>query len=164
MTQTAEDRARTAHFTEMVRPYWGANTRRSLVQLLTSALPFFALWYAMLRSLEVGYWLTLLLAVPAAAFLMRLFMIQHDCGHGSFFRARAANDWVGRVIGVLTLTPYDVYVSGTSTITNTLNATQTAAATGFQANPGPGGTGVRYNGSLVIVTGGTPGAWNVLWD
>ena len=37
-------------------------------------------------------------------------------------------------------------------------------ATGFQANPGPGGTGVRYNGALVIVTGGTPGAWNVLWD
>jgi omega-6 fatty acid desaturase (delta-12 desaturase) len=44
--------------------------------------------------------------VPAAGFLVRLFMIQHDCGHGSFFRHRLANDWVGRVIGVLTLTPY----------------------------------------------------------
>jgi omega-6 fatty acid desaturase (delta-12 desaturase) len=57
-------------------------------------------------SLAVGYWLCLLLAVPAAGFLVRLFMIQHDCGHGAFFRHRLANDWLGRVIGVLTLTPY----------------------------------------------------------
>jgi omega-6 fatty acid desaturase (delta-12 desaturase) len=56
-----------------------------------------------------GYWLSLILAVPAAGFLVRLFMIQHDCGHGAFFRRRAANDWVGRVIGALTLTPYDVW-------------------------------------------------------
>ena len=60
-------------------------------------------------ALELGYWLSLLLAVPAAGFLVRLFMIQHDCGHGAFFRHRRANDWVGRVIGVLTLTPYDFW-------------------------------------------------------
>ena len=54
----------------------------------------------------IRYWLCLLLAVPAAGFLVRLFMIQHDCGHGSFFRRRRANDWLGRVLGVLTLTPY----------------------------------------------------------
>src|SRR5262245_38060174 len=59
--------------------------------------------------LDVGYWLSLLLAVPAAGFLVRLFMIQHDCGHGAFFRHRVANDWIGRVIGVLTLTPYDFW-------------------------------------------------------
>ena len=51
----------------------------------------------------------MLLVVPAAGFLVRLFMIQHDCGHGSFFPHRLANDWVGRVIGVLTLTPYDFW-------------------------------------------------------
>jgi acyl-lipid omega-6 desaturase (Delta-12 desaturase) len=51
----------------------------------------------------------LLLAVPAAGFLVRLFMIQHDCGHGSFFRHRLVNDWIGRIIGVLTLTPYDLW-------------------------------------------------------
>jgi len=56
--------------------------------------------------LDAGYWIGLLLAIPAAGFLVRLFMIQHDCGHGSFFRHRLANDWVGRSIGVLTLTPY----------------------------------------------------------
>jgi omega-6 fatty acid desaturase (delta-12 desaturase) len=53
--------------------------------------------------------LTLLISVPAAGFLVRLFMIQHDCGHGAFFRHRAANDWIGRVLGVFTLTPYDVW-------------------------------------------------------
>jgi acyl-lipid omega-6 desaturase (Delta-12 desaturase) len=60
----------------------------------------------MLASLRYSYWLCLLLAVPAAGFLVRLFMIQHDCGHGSFFRRRLANDWLGRTLGVLTLTPY----------------------------------------------------------
>ena len=63
----------------------------------------------MWATLDLGYWLCLLLAVPAAGFLVRLFMIQHDCGHGAFFHRRCANDWVGRVIGVLTLTPYDFW-------------------------------------------------------
>jgi omega-6 fatty acid desaturase (delta-12 desaturase) len=60
-------------------------------------------------ALDFAYWLTLLLAVPAAGFLVRLFMIQHDCGHGSLFRNRSTNDWIGRVLGSLTLTPYDCW-------------------------------------------------------
>ncbi len=60
-------------------------------------------------SLQAGYGLYLLLAVPAAGFLVRLFMLQHDCGHGSLFRHRFMNDWLGRVLGVLTLTPYDFW-------------------------------------------------------
>jgi acyl-lipid omega-6 desaturase (Delta-12 desaturase) len=67
------------------------------------------LWILTWATLGVGYWLSLLVAVPAAGFLVRLFMIQHDCGHGSFFRHRLTNAWVGRVIGVLTLTPYDFW-------------------------------------------------------
>ena len=63
-----------------------------------------------------------------------------------------------------TITPYDIYVLGTTTTTNQLTATQTATAVGFQGNPGSGGTGVRYNGSLVVVTTGTGGLWNILWD
>jgi omega-6 fatty acid desaturase (delta-12 desaturase) len=59
--------------------------------------------------LRWSYLLSLAIAVPAAGFLVRLFMIQHDCGHGSFFRQRLANDWVGRAISVLTLTPYDYW-------------------------------------------------------
>jgi omega-6 fatty acid desaturase (delta-12 desaturase) len=60
----------------------------------------------MLASLEYSYWVTLLLALPAAGFLIRLFIIQHDCGHGSFFRSRIANNTLGFVLGILTLTPY----------------------------------------------------------
>jgi acyl-lipid omega-6 desaturase (Delta-12 desaturase) len=56
--------------------------------------------------LPVGYWVTLLLAVPAAGFLVRIFIIQHDCGHGSFFKTRRANDTVGIVCSILTLIPY----------------------------------------------------------
>src|SRR5712692_3356299 len=82
---------------------------RSIVEILITVVPFLALWTSMWAVLDIGYWLSLLLALPAAGFLVRLFMIQHDCGHGSFFRHRLANDWVGRVIGVLTLTPYDVW-------------------------------------------------------
>lgn len=103
------DRAKVEHWNRILRPYWGADTRRSIVQLLSSAVPFALLWYGMYRSLEVSYWLTLLLAVPTTGFLMRLFMIQHDCGHGSFFDSRKARDWVGRVIGVMLLTPYDYW-------------------------------------------------------
>ncbi len=60
-------------------------------------------------GLYFGYWISLLLVVPAAGFLVRLFMIQHDCGHGSFFRSKWLNDWIGRVLGVLTFTPYDFW-------------------------------------------------------
>ncbi len=73
-------------------------------------IPLALLWLLAGAALHFGYWwLCLLLAVPAAGFLVRLFMIQHDCGHGSFFRHKIANDWVGRVLGVLTLTPYDFW-------------------------------------------------------
>jgi omega-6 fatty acid desaturase (delta-12 desaturase) len=102
-------RERALHFTSMLEPYWGADTRRSVQQLLTSAIPFFVCWYAMLRSLEVSYALTLLLALPTAGFMMRLFMIQHDCGHGSFFKSRWARDAVGFAIGVLLLVPYQYW-------------------------------------------------------
>ncbi len=82
---------------------------RSIVEILITLVPFVALWTLMWAALEIGYWLSLLLALPAAGFLVRLFMIQHDCGHGAFFPHRVANDWIGRVIGVLTLTPYDFW-------------------------------------------------------
>jgi acyl-lipid omega-6 desaturase (Delta-12 desaturase) len=94
------------HWARALAPYRAAIFRRSLAELVVTGVPFVALWLAMLLSLRYSYWLCLILAVPAAGFLVRLFMIQHDCGHGSFFRWRRANDWLGRVLGVLTLTPY----------------------------------------------------------
>jgi acyl-lipid omega-6 desaturase (Delta-12 desaturase) len=94
------------HWVTVLAPYREPSLGRSLAELVVTVAPFVALWLLMLLSLRYSYWLCLLLAVPAAGFLVRLFMIQHDCGHGSFFRRRRANDWLGRVLGVLTLTPY----------------------------------------------------------
>jgi omega-6 fatty acid desaturase (delta-12 desaturase) len=73
---------------------------------LNSVLPFLLLWFLMLRSLEYPYWTTLILALPAAGLMIRLFIIQHDCGHRSFFRSKPASDLLGFALGVLTLTPY----------------------------------------------------------
>ncbi len=89
--------------------YRQPNHGRSVFELLITIVPLILLWLLMWLSLHLGYGLYLLLSVPAAAFLVRLFMIQHDCGHGSFFRHRLLNDWVGRAIGVITLTPYDFW-------------------------------------------------------
>ena len=86
---------------------YGADTRRSIFQLVTTATPFLALLAIMGWASNGYFWLTLLLAIPAAGLLVRLFIIQHDCGHSSFFRSRAANDLVGRALSLLTLTPYD---------------------------------------------------------
>lgn len=94
---------------EIVAPFRGADTRRSVIQLTVTVAGFAGLWVAMYFSLRVHYGLTLLLSLPAAGFLMRLFMIQHDCGHGSYFRSRRARDTVGFCIGVLTLIPYQYW-------------------------------------------------------
>jgi acyl-lipid omega-6 desaturase (Delta-12 desaturase) len=75
-------------------------------QLVSNVALLAAAWTLMYLSLSVGYWMTLLLAVPAAFLLVRLFIVQHDCGHGGFFRSARAADIVGSIIGVLTLTPY----------------------------------------------------------
>jgi acyl-lipid omega-6 desaturase (Delta-12 desaturase) len=85
---------------------YGTDLKRSLVQLITTGVPFVALLAVMGAAAERMYWLTLLLAVPTAGLLVRLFIVQHDCGHGSFFKSRIANDLLGRVICILTLTPY----------------------------------------------------------
>jgi omega-6 fatty acid desaturase (delta-12 desaturase) len=82
---------------------------RSVAELVVTAVPFALLWWLIWAALDAGYWTGLVLVLPAAGLLVRLFLIQHDCGHGAFFRRRRTNDWVGRVIGVLTVTPYDYW-------------------------------------------------------
>ncbi|XAZ21263.1 fatty acid desaturase (plasmid) [Sinorhizobium sp. B11] len=89
--------------------YRKPNTGRSLYELAVTLIPFILLWAAASVAIHFGYWLGLVLNVPAAGFLLRLFMLQHDCGHGSFFGRRQWDDWTGRVIGILTLTPYDYW-------------------------------------------------------
>lgn len=91
---------------------YGADFKRSLFQLITTATPFIALLVVMGIATEGRYWLTLLLAVPTAGLLVRLFIIQHDCGHGSFFKSRIANDFLGRALCVWTLTPYGQWKQG----------------------------------------------------
>ncbi|MBI3702658.1 MAG: fatty acid desaturase [Rhizobiales bacterium] len=97
-------------WTEKLLRFREPSRGRSIVELGITFGPLASLWALMWLSYSFGlWWLTLLLAVPAAGFLVRLFMIQHDCGHGAFFRHRLANDWTGRVLGVLTFTPYDFW-------------------------------------------------------
>ena len=86
--------------------YRGSNIGKSAWQLLSTLAAFVSLWLLMLWSLDISYFLTLLLAIPTGGLIVRLFVLQHDCGHGSFFQSKQLNDWVGRSLGVLTLTPY----------------------------------------------------------
>lgn len=85
------------------------NNVRASLELLVSAVPLAGLWFLMWLSLDIHYAITLLLSVPAAGLLVRLFLIQHDCGHGGYVKGRRANDWVGRCLGVVTLTPYEYW-------------------------------------------------------
>ena len=89
-----------------------SDLKLGIVQLVTTAIPFAALLVIMAAASADHYWLTLLLAFPAGGLLVRLFIIQHDCGHGSFFPSRTANDSLGRALSVLTLTPYASWSRG----------------------------------------------------
>ena len=105
--QDARPEGQAVDWNALLAPYRRPVMWKSLFQLFSTALLLAASWFAMLWSLDrVGYWLTLLLAVPAAFMVVRLFMLQHDCGHGSFFRSQRLNNLVGTVLGVFTLVPY----------------------------------------------------------
>lgn len=89
--------------------YREPDTMRSTFELAVTIGPFILLWALAWWAMSVSYWLTFTISLVNAGFLLRLFCIQHDCGHGAFFRNRTVSDWLGRVIGVITLTPYDVW-------------------------------------------------------
>ncbi|RME74651.1 MAG: fatty acid desaturase [Chloroflexi bacterium] len=97
---------RSQEWKKAVAKYQIPNARKSIWQIINTLIPFVAIWYLMVQSLSIGYWLTLLLAIPAAGLMVRMFIIQHDCGHGSFFKSRKANDWVGTLASIITWTPY----------------------------------------------------------
>ncbi|HAR52248.1 fatty acid desaturase [Roseovarius nubinhibens] len=94
---------------KILSQYREADIRRSYFELIVTLGPFVALWALAWWSLSYSYWLTFAISLCNAGFLLRLFAIQHDCGHGAFFNNRLLSDWLGRVLGVLTLTPYDVW-------------------------------------------------------
>ena len=85
-----EARPNARDLTQTLARYRVPSLRRSIGEIVITAVPLVLLWFLMWASLDIGYWLSLLLSVPAAGFLVRLFMIQHDCGHGAFFHQRVA--------------------------------------------------------------------------
>ena len=93
----------------LLRRYRTPHSLRSVMELAVTAGPLAVLWLLAWAMVRQGHWWGVLFTLPAATFLVRLFMIQHDCGHGAFFRHKGVNDWIGRAIGVLTLTPYDYW-------------------------------------------------------
>jgi len=93
-------------WTTVIAAYRRPVLRRSVCQIITTLIPYLVLWAVMIWTLQVSLWLTLAVSVIAAGFLVRCFMIFHDCGHGSFFRSPRANEAWGIVTGVLTFTPY----------------------------------------------------------
>ncbi len=94
---------------QILAKYREPDHRRSAFELAVTVVPLVVLFGLGLWALSVSLWLAAALAVVNAGFLVRAFAIQHDCGHASFFRNRSVSDWVGRTLGVLTLTPYHVW-------------------------------------------------------
>src|SRR5438067_12675618 len=87
-------------------PYAKADASRAAIQLATTALLLLGNTTALLWCLAHGFWPALVQVLPAALFTVRLFIIQHDCGHGSYFRSRGLNDAIGSLLGVVTMMPY----------------------------------------------------------
>jgi omega-6 fatty acid desaturase (delta-12 desaturase) len=98
--------AKPSTWKQVVAKYQKPHLWRGAWQLINTLVPYAGLWYLMYLSLSVSYWLTVPLALLAGGFLVRVFIIFHDCGHGSFFNSRLANDVLGCITGVLTFTPY----------------------------------------------------------
>ncbi|HWJ49899.1 MAG TPA: fatty acid desaturase [Solirubrobacteraceae bacterium] len=95
-----------AFWRDALAPYARPHLGRSLVDLATSVVPYLALSVAMYMSLGVSYLLTLALAIPASGFLVRTFILFHDCSHGSFLPSKRANIWLGVVLGLLVYSPF----------------------------------------------------------
>ncbi|MFC4307244.1 fatty acid desaturase [Cohnella boryungensis] len=96
----------TAQLKKSVSPYEKSNPATSAKQLLNTLLPFFVLWAAAYYSLSVSYWLALPFIILASGFVIRTFIVFHDCCHQSFFKSRKANEVLGTITGILTFFPY----------------------------------------------------------
>lgn len=94
---------------QVLARYRTPSITRSIFELAVTLIPFAALWALAWISISYSHWLALGLSLINGLFLVRLFAIQHDCGHASFFSNRKVSDWVGRGLGILTVTPYDVW-------------------------------------------------------
>jgi omega-6 fatty acid desaturase (delta-12 desaturase) len=95
-----------AYWREALAPYAQPHLGRSLLDLATSVLPYLALSVTMYEALSVSYLLVLVIAIPTAGFLVRTFILFHDCSHGSFLASRKANLWLGTVLGLFVYSPF----------------------------------------------------------
>jgi omega-6 fatty acid desaturase (delta-12 desaturase) len=91
---------------ETLAPYAEPRVGRSLQDVLTSVVPYLALWVAMYFSIRVSPVLALALAIPAGGFLLRTYILFHDCTHGSFLPSKRANAWLGMTLGLLVFSPF----------------------------------------------------------
>jgi len=91
---------------EIISKYNSPDPRISWWQIINSVGPYIILWVAMIYTIEISYLLTLVLAVLAAGFMIRIFIIFHDCGHGSFFKSKRLCKTVGIITGLIVFTPY----------------------------------------------------------
>src|SRR5207237_7594283 len=99
-----ENHPETAVWKEIVSTYQKPSAWRALWQIVSTIVPYALLWYLMYVTLSISWWLTLPLAVLAGAFLVRVFIIFHDCGHGSFFKSQSCNDLSWCFFGILSFT------------------------------------------------------------
>ena len=110
MTEHSLDNQRSAkEWVQELAKYRSPRFGQSIFELVVTVLPFVGLWALAWAALSVSYVLAAAIAAVNGLFLVRLFIIQHDCGHASYFDNRTLQDWVGRILGVLTLTPYGVW-------------------------------------------------------
>lgn len=86
--------------------YRQADDKRALLELALTISLFVGLWFATFFTFKLNPWLTPLAVLPTAGVLVRVFIIQHDCGHGAMFSTKRLNNWVGRILGIVTFTPY----------------------------------------------------------
>ena len=108
-SKAAALKAQVRQFAQHCAQFRTPDTRKAMLQIATTAVPFLALVGLMIALADSAYWASLLLAVPAGGLLVRFFIIQHDCGHGSFLGTREGNELLGRAMSILTLTPYGLW-------------------------------------------------------
>lgn len=105
-TSCTEQPANRYSWKDIVAKYQKPAPWRAIWQIVNTIIPYAGLWALMYCAVNVSWWLAVPLAILAGAFLVRIFIIFHDCGHGSFFKSTKANDILGYITGVLTFTPY----------------------------------------------------------
>lgn len=106
---TDSDSVSAREWAKILIKYRTPNFARSMFELAVTLLPFVAIWAAAWWAMSVSYWLSFAIALLNGPILVRLFIIQHDCGHRSFVENRVLGDWIGRLLGVLTVTPFEMW-------------------------------------------------------